>query len=78
MEAIIRIEAHCDTTPLETSVTEHMLSNHYGELGLGQEMNLELLLCQLVDLDIDSFSVTQLAIDLCMSNTNSTTLGNLF
>ena len=57
----------CDTAPLETSVMEHVLSNHFGGLDLGQEMNLELLLRRLVDLDITflaksrnlySFSVT--------------------
>ena len=40
----------CDTGPLEDSVMGHLLSNHYGELGLAQETDLELLICRFVDL----------------------------
>ena len=39
-----------DTGPLEDSVMGHLLSNHYGELGLAQETDLELLICRFVDL----------------------------
>ena len=31
----------------------HLLANHCGELGLVQETDLELILCRLVDLDIN-------------------------
>ena len=62
----------CDTAPLETLVMERAV-NHFGELGLRQVMNLELLLRRLVDWDItilakfrNGFSVTLLAISLCI------------
>ena len=40
----------CDTAPLQTSVTEHVLSNHFG--GTGLRARNELLLRRLVDLYI--------------------------
>lgn len=67
----------CDTAPLQTSVTEHAVKPLWG-MGLGQVMNLELLLRRLVDWDITflakfrnlySFPVTLLVIGLCMRNT---------
>ena len=43
----------CDIAPLEDSVMGHLLVNHCRELGLVQETDLELILCQLVELDIN-------------------------
>ena len=47
----------CDIAPLEDSVMGHLLANHCGELGLVQEADLELILCQLVDLDINFLEI---------------------